>query len=164
MILPCSNSLAEYARAHIAAPIIRQQVTLASDEAAASVTATRPNYSILIVEDDYLVASDLEAALTDAAFDVVGIAASADEALALASSSSPSVVLMDIRLAGKRDGIDAALELFQAHGIRCVFVSAHSDEEARRRAAPARPLGWIEKPYSVATVVAFITRLQSPGN
>jgi DNA-binding NarL/FixJ family response regulator len=164
MTLAFSNCLAECARAHMAAPTNRQQLVLAPDESAASGTATRPNYSILIVEDDYLVASDLGAALTDAAFDVVGIAASADEALALASSSSPSVVLMDIRLAGKRDGIDAALELFRAHGIRCVFVSAHSDDEARRRAAPARPLGWIEKPYSVATVVAFIKRLQSAGH
>jgi len=161
MTLPVG--LHENGTAHIAAPIDPRHLLLAPDQAGSSGTATRPDYSILIVEDDYLVASDLGAALTDAAFEVIGIAASADEALALASSSSPSVVLMDIRLAGKRDGIDAALELFQEHGIRCVFVSAHSDAEARRRAAPARPLGWIEKPYSVATVVAFIKRLQGAG-
>jgi DNA-binding NarL/FixJ family response regulator len=161
MTLPIG--LHEKGTEHIAAPIDRQHLRLAPDQGASSGTAIRPNYSILIVEDDYLVASDLGAALTDAAFEVVGIAASADAALALASSTSPSVVLMDIRLAGKRDGIDAALELFQEHGIRCVFVSAHSDAEARRRAAPAMPLGWIEKPYSVATVVAFIRGLQRAG-
>ncbi len=118
------------------------------------------DFPILIVEDDFLIALDVEAALTDAGFNVIGVAASADEAIKLAAAHAPSVVLMDIRLAGRRDGIDAALELFESHGIRSVFVSAHSDEEARRRAAPAQPLGWIEKPYSNATVVEFIAHVR----
>ena len=66
------------------------------------------------------------------------------------------LVVMDIRLAGDRDGIDTALELFRSHGIRCIFASAYSDQEAQRRAAPAAPLGWLQKPYTMASLTAKV--------
>lgn len=132
-----------------------------SDASLGATLSTPMNVDILIVEDDFLIAFDLEAALKDAGFVVVGVAASAEEALALAGKYSPSVVIMDVRLVGSRDGIDAALELYSRHGLRCVFASAHSDEETRKRAEPAQPLGWIEKPYSVRTVIEFVQDLAS---
>lgn len=135
-----------------------------SDASLGATLSTPYNFDILIVEDDFLIAFDLEAALKDAGFTVVGVAASADEALALAAKHNPSVVIMDVRLVGSRDGIDAALELYSRHGLRCVFASAHSDEETRKRAEPARPLGWIEKPYSVGTVVDFVQDLTGNGS
>jgi DNA-binding NarL/FixJ family response regulator len=157
-----SGSLARFVRSVDAAPIeARRPFVSASDESVAASRRALGQFRILIAEDDFLIAFDLETALTNAGFNVVGVAVTADEAIALAASHAPSIVIMDIRLAGKRDGIDAALELFREHGIRCVFASAHSDEDARRRAAPAKPLGWIEKPYSVAAVVGFITRVVS---
>lgn len=118
------------------------------------------DFGVLIVEDDFLVAMDLENALSDAGISVVGVAASASEAIALANLHAPSLVLMDIRLIGTSDGIDAALEIYRAHGIRSVFTSAHSDEDSRRRAAPAHPFGWIEKPYAVNSIISFIRNLQ----
>lgn len=111
---------------------------------------------ILIVEDDLLVASQMEAALTDAGFELAGIASTGKEALHLAQAQSPDLVVMDIRLAGDRDGIDTALELFHSHGIRCIFASAYSDQEARRRAAPAAPLGWLQKPYTMSSLTAMV--------
>jgi len=111
---------------------------------------------ILIVEDDVLVASEMEVTLSDAGFEIVGIAASAKEALLLASAESPVLAVMDIRIAGDRDGIDTALELFRAHGIRCIFASAHSDRDSRLRAEPAAPLGWLQKPYSMASLTAMV--------
>jgi DNA-binding response OmpR family regulator len=66
---------------------------------------------ILIVEDDYLVSVQAEAALTDAGFDVVGVANSAEAARELARTGKPDLVVMDIRLAGDRDGVDIAKEL-----------------------------------------------------
>lgn len=131
-----------------------------SDASLGATVGTPDDLDILIVEDDFLIAFDLEAALQDAGFKVVGIAVSADEALALAARYSPAVVIMDIRLVGSRDGIDAALELYSRHRLRCVFASAHTDEETRKRAEPARPLGWIEKPYNVGTVVEFVRDLR----
>ena len=63
---------------------------------------------------------------------------------------------MDIRLVGKRDGIDAALELYRELGIRCIFASAHVDETTRMKATAAAPLGWIAKPYDVRMLVERI--------
>lgn len=111
---------------------------------------------ILIVEDDVLIASQIEAALTDEGFEIAGTAVTGKEALQLAEAQSPTLVVTDIRLAGDRDGIDTALELFRLHGIRCIFASAYSDQEARRRAAPAAPLGWLQKPYSMASLTAMV--------
>ncbi|HVO04839.1 MAG TPA: response regulator [Candidatus Cybelea sp.] len=120
-------------------------------ETAAYGSPERPR--VLVFEDDFLVSSEIEAALTEAGFNVVGVAASAEDGIALASALHPAVAVMDIRLAGPRDGIDAALELFRTRGLRCVFATAHMDAEARRRAAPAQPLGWLQKPYAMASLV-----------
>jgi len=111
---------------------------------------------ILIVEDDVLIASEMEAALTDDGFEIVGPASTAEEALQLVEAQSPTLAVMDIRLAGSRDGIDAALELFRLHGVRCIFASAHSDDGARQRAAAAVPLGWLQKPYIMASLTAMV--------
>ena len=111
---------------------------------------------VLVVEDDYLVAMEIEAALVDAGFDIIGVVATAEEAVTLAGSERPALVVMDIRLAGKRDGVDAALELFSKHAIRCVFATAHSDNDTRLRAEPASPLGWLQKPFSMTSLVDTI--------
>jgi len=111
---------------------------------------------VLIVEDDYLVAAEIENALDTAGFDVIGIANSADEALVLAAADRPLLAVMDIRLNGRRDGIEAALELFAAHGIRCIFATAHQTADARGRANPAEPIAWLPKPYTMPTLVAVV--------
>ena len=113
---------------------------------------------ILIVEDDFLIARQVEMVLTEAGFDLVGVAASAEEAIDLANSGRPTLAIMDIRLAGVRDGIDAALVLFRQHGIRCIFATAYSGPDLRRRADPARPLGWLSKPYTMASLVAIVRK------
>jgi DNA-binding response OmpR family regulator len=111
---------------------------------------------ILVVEDDVLIASQIETALMDEGFEIAGTAATGQEALQLAEAQSPTLVVMDIRLAGDRDGIDTALELFRSLGIRCIFASAYSDHDARRRAAPAAPLGWLQKPYTMMSLAAMV--------
>jgi hypothetical protein len=63
---------------------------------------------------------------------------------------------MDIRIAGDRDGIDTALELFRSRGLRCIFSSAHSDHESRSRAQPAAPLGWLQEPYTMASLTEMV--------
>jgi DNA-binding NarL/FixJ family response regulator len=113
---------------------------------------------VLIVEDDYLIAMEAESVLADAGFELVGIAATADEAIAIATRRRPALALMDIRLAGKRDGVDAALELYREHGIRCIFATAHSDQEVLGRAEPACPLGWLQKPYTMPSLVQAVRR------
>jgi two-component system, response regulator PdtaR len=111
---------------------------------------------ILIIEDDLLIASQMEATLTEAGFEIIGVTGSGEEALNLAKRQPPTLAVIDIRLAGDRDGVDTAIELFRSHGVRCIFASAYSDQEARRRAKPAAPLGWLEKPYTMASLSAIV--------
>jgi DNA-binding NarL/FixJ family response regulator len=113
----------------------------------------------LIVEDDFLVASQVQIALQDAGFEQADIASSADEAISIAATMRPVLAIMDVRLAGRRDGIDAALELFRDYGIRCIFATAHYDPDVRRRAHPAAPLGWLPKPYSMVSLVDMVRRV-----
>ena len=108
---------------------------------------------ILIVEDDYFVSLQIEHSLTASGFEVTGIARTAQEAIEMAAVQKPDLVIMDIRLGGQRDGIDAAVELIEAHGISSIFATAHSDAETRRRAEKANPLAWLEKPYSSKSLV-----------
>ena len=111
---------------------------------------------ILLVEDDFLVGMEMETGLQEAGYEVAGIAATAEEAVELAAERRPALVVMDIRLAGERDGVDAALEIYRTLGIRSIFASAHGDSRTRARAEPARPLGWVAKPYRVDTLLKAI--------
>ncbi|MCC7048317.1 MAG: response regulator [Alphaproteobacteria bacterium] len=113
---------------------------------------------ILIVEDDFLVALEMEAALSEAGFAVVGVANTAAEATEMAKASQPALAVMDIRLAGVGDGIDAALAIYHLYRIRSIFASAHGDETVRARAIGAAPLGWLQKPYSMASLVGAVRR------
>jgi DNA-binding NarL/FixJ family response regulator len=103
---------------------------------------------ILIVEDEFFISLSTEAMLEMLGHMVVGTAVSADEAEQMAKQEQPDVVLMDIRLIGSRDGIDAAAAIHDNLGIRSIFVTANTDPHTRQRALAANPLGFIEKPLS----------------
>jgi two-component system, response regulator PdtaR len=118
--------------------------------------AMRHAVRLLVVEDDYLVGLELEYHLTAAGFAVVGIAATADEALAMAASDKPELAIVDIRLADERDGVDAAIELNTRFGIRSIFATAHADADTRRRGDAANPVAWLQKPYTPETLIALI--------
>ncbi len=111
---------------------------------------------VLVVEDDYLISMSVEDALTQASVEVVGVSRTAEEAVETAGATRPTLVVMDIRLASKRDGIDAALEIFRRFGIRCIFATAHADAEVQARALAATPLGWLQKPYSTNALVDLV--------
>ncbi|SPP93081.1 protein of unknown function [Bradyrhizobium vignae] len=66
-----------------------------------------------------------------------------------------------VGLAGTRDGIEAAGDLFRAFGLRCVFATAHDDQQTRNRAAPYAPLGWLAKPYTMASLVGLVREVLS---
>ena len=121
-------------------------------------STTDPGPRILVVEDDYFVGLDLEGGLRQAGMQVLGPVPTAEEALVLARAERPVLAVMDIRLAGPKDGIDAALALYREFGIRCIFASAHVEPPYRLRAAPAAPLGWVQKPYTIAAVVAAVKK------
>jgi DNA-binding response OmpR family regulator len=103
--------------------------------------------------------------LASAGFEVVGVATTAEEAVEIARAERPDLVLMDIRLAGVRDGIDAAAEIRSDLGIPSLFATAHSDAATRARGeGAAAPIGWLTKPYAptelAAAVAAALARLR----
>ncbi len=112
--------------------------------------AILPGRRILIVEDEMFVAMDIEAAVIKAGHKVVGFAGTAERAVTLADEMRPDLVLMDIRLPGERDGVDAAIEIRQRFDIPSLIISGYSDAETSARAAPARTLGFIAKPFDHA--------------
>jgi PAS domain S-box-containing protein len=102
---------------------------------------------ILVVEDDRVVARDIQAKLKRIGYDVVGHTARGDEAVALARSAEPDLVLMDIRLEGNFDGIEAAEKIRDLYFIPVVFLTAYADEETVRRAGQTEPFGYLLKPF-----------------
>lgn len=94
--------------------------------------------------------------------EVVGPAATAEKAIELAGRVRPNLVLMDIRLANNSDGVAAAIEIRQRFDIPSLFVSAHGDPMIRSHAAAARPLGFIEKPFSPESLALAIEAALKP--
>jgi two-component system, response regulator PdtaR len=131
-----------------------QQVQTATSRTADEKTAGRER--VLIVEDDFFVSLEMEAALTGGGFAVIGPANTAEEAETYAVEQRPDLVVMDIRLLSQRDGVEAALSIFRTTGIRSIFATAHDDPHTRARAAEAKPLGWIAKPYAMDALVALV--------
>jgi signal transduction histidine kinase len=103
---------------------------------------------ILIVEDEGLLAEELMRRMVRMGMDVVGVTGVAEEAIALAAEHTPDLVLMDIRLRGRIDGITAASAIRQRDNVPVVFITAHSDAVTIERAKEAAPLGYLIKPFN----------------
>lgn len=102
---------------------------------------------ILIVEDEALIAMDLEFLVEAMGHLVCGVAARAEEAIRLAADQSPDLILMDVQLAGGDSGIEAARVIAESLGIPILLVTANV-AGIPREALPFTPLGMIVKPYS----------------
>lgn len=111
---------------------------------------------ILIVEDQYFVAVDCEAQLQSAGYLCAGLASTAANVQYLAERERPDLILMDIRLASRRDGVQAAIDIYRQFGIRCIFTSAHADAQIRKQAEPAHPLGWLDKPFTPERLIEAV--------
>lgn len=110
-------------------------------------SAAMPSAKILIVEDDRVVARDILQQLTGMGHTVVGSTGRGEDAVALAQDTEPELVLMDIRLEGSLDGIDAAQQIRERCRIPVVFLTAYSDDETVKRATVTEPFGYLLKPY-----------------
>jgi PAS domain S-box-containing protein len=103
---------------------------------------------ILIVEDEAVVAQDIELRLQSMGYEVVGRAATGEEAVQLALANLPNLILMDIMLRGTMDGIDAALIIRRQVEIPIVYLTAYSDPTTLQRAKVTEPLGYVLKPFT----------------
>jgi PAS domain S-box-containing protein len=102
---------------------------------------------ILIVEDETIVAMDIERGLRALGYVVVGAAGQGESAIELAQAERPDLILMDIRLKGPMDGIEAACEIRSRFSIPVIFLTAHADEATVERAKAAEPYGYLLKPF-----------------
>lgn len=103
--------------------------------------------TILVVEDENVVAMDLVSSLEKLGYRIAGVADTGERAIALARSKAPGIVLMDIHLRGEMDGIAAAQRIQDEMFVPVVFLTAYSDEPTLARARITQPFGYVLKPF-----------------
>lgn len=117
--------------------------------------------SLLIVEDEPLLAGLIGETVREIGFCVVGTASSGTEALSLIGAERPTLALVDIRLSGPVDGIELACRLREEFAIPTIFLSGAIDPETAVRARAAQPLALVEKPFRPSEVFNAIERALS---
>jgi DNA-binding response OmpR family regulator len=108
---------------------------------------TSPAPRALIVEDETLIAEELKERLSRLGFSVIAAVDTADEGIAIATRERPDLVLMDIRLKGKKDGVQAAKEIRAQVDVPIVYLTAHSDRLTVERVKVTEYDGFILKPF-----------------
>jgi len=120
--------------------------------------------TVLIVEDQAIVAQDLSYCVGDLGYDVVGIAASGTVAVTKVAQLKPDVVLMDIGLEGDRDGISAAAAIRARFKIPVIFVTSQTDAATVIRAKRTEPAGYVTKPFDSEQIAeALRTTMAMPS-
>jgi PAS domain S-box-containing protein len=104
--------------------------------------------TVLIVEDEGVVALSLQAALTKMGYTVVGIAVTGREAISLATGQKPDVILMDIHIKGDMDGIQTTEKINEIMDIPVIFLTAYADDETVKRAIKTKSHSYLVKPYN----------------
>lgn len=133
---------------HLTPPPAAPSVGTAATNKATSDKVRRSRPLVLIVEDERLTALDLQRRVTQFGYDTVQrIAITAGEAVALAEMYEPDLVLMDVRLKGDRDGIDAARVILDQIGpLPIIYLTAFSTEDTVSRVRDLKPAGFLFKP------------------
>jgi CheY-like chemotaxis protein len=122
--------------------------------------------NILIVEDERLISIALSLMVSNAGHKVSACVPSAAAALALLSRERPDLILMDIKIEGTMDGIEAAARIRERWNIPIVFATAFGDAETRERALALSPLAFLDKPISperLAMLLDTASTARPPG-
>jgi two-component system, response regulator PdtaR len=101
---------------------------------------------VLVVDDEFLIAETLSIQIRDMGLTVCGTAATAAEAIALAKANRPRLVLMDMRLKGADDGVDAALAIHELVGSKVIFITASREPATLERIRTDHPAAILYKP------------------
>jgi DNA-binding NtrC family response regulator len=160
-------------KAQVGAAAIRQggaklTVVFQAEGKAGAATSSAPleidgrKLRLLIVEDDALIAMDLAVSVTDLGGHVVSVAVTARDAMRLVDELSPDVILMDVRLRGEPDGIEAAQIIQSRHGLAIVFVTGNSDAATMQRMRQLADAEIILKPVLINELRDAILRAARP--
>jgi two-component system, response regulator PdtaR len=111
---------------------------------------------ILIVEDEPIIAADIESSLLRQDYEVAGIAYSSTQALDMLVNRYPDLVLLDIAIKGDKDGIDIAHIIKEKYRIPFIYLTSFSDRVTLERAKPTMPFGYIVKPFKDKDLLSTI--------
>ncbi len=103
--------------------------------------------NILIVEDESIVAKDIQHSLKKLGYTVVGMCSTGEDAIKTAEETKPDLVLMDIMLKGDMSGIEAAGQIREKYNIPIIYLTAYADESTLSKAKVSEPYGYIIKPF-----------------
>jgi two-component system response regulator LytT len=103
--------------------------------------------NILIVEDESIIAKDIQHSLKKLGYTVVGVTSTGEDAIKLTEELKPDLILMDIMLKGDISGIDAAIQIREKYNIPIIYLTAYADESNLNRAKISEPYGYILKPF-----------------
>ena len=112
--------------------------------------------SIIIIEDEAIVAMDLESRLKKLGYTVAGIYGNSEKALNYLEVHTPDLILCDINIGGDKDGIEVAMYVKQNKRVPLIFVTALSDRKTLEQARKALPYGYIVKPYEDSDILSAI--------
>jgi CheY-like chemotaxis protein len=115
---------------------------------------TRPR--IFIVDDEAIIAMDLQDQLSSYGYDAYGYEVNGDLALERILESKPDLLLMDINLHGRGDGIDIVEQLYRILYVPVIYITAYSSPAPMSRAAATRPCGYLSKPFTENELKAAI--------
>ena len=101
----------------------------------------------LVVEDEQIVAKDIQQSLEKLGYSVTGTCAEGQEAIRIAEKTIPDIVLMDIMLKGDMTGIEAAAHIRKSFNIPVIYLTAYADKDTLQRAKITEPHGYILKPF-----------------
>jgi CheY-like chemotaxis protein len=111
---------------------------------------------ILVVEDERIVAEDIQKSLKNLGYAVSAVVSSGEEATKKAEEYNPDLVLMDIVLEGEMNGIEAANEIRSRLNIPIVYLTAYADEKTLERAKITEPFGYIIKPFEDRELITSV--------
>lgn len=111
---------------------------------------------LLVVEDDAIVARDVQRYLEGAGFEVPTTVRTGEEAVRAARETGPDLVLMDIRLAGEMDGIEAAGIIQEERYVPVIYVSAYTDESTMERVRASASHAFLVKPFSYSELASEV--------
>ena len=112
--------------------------------------------TILVVEDEGIVAQEIKSRLEKSGYAVCAVVHDGNSAIAHAGEMQPDLVLMDIRLKGEMDGIEAAGLIAERYGIPVVYLTAYTDPATLERAKVKDPFGYVVKPFETRSLMVSI--------
>lgn len=123
-----------------------------------------PKFKILVVEDEGIVARDIECMLERLGYRVSGVASRGREAIEKVLETHPDLILMDIKLKEDMDGIETAKKIRELLDIPVIFMSASSDETSLKRARKRKPFCFVPKPIEISKLQVNIEKAYSLHN